>query len=450
MSSTGEPLISRAIDENNVTIFDRYQITEDDFPTEGERQTYRFIRAYTAQNGGQMPSYATVTAECEHFTYIPGVTDSYEYLVRKLKEGAGKRALAKFFNEELASLFEANETDSLIPILQNRLDEIKLKTRTNVRVIGKDMGTLSAEFREEYAKRKAGKSFKLWRTPFASLNDTIGGLYSGDIYGVMAESGRGKTYVSEILVDELLRQGAKVLVKSYEVKAYPWLARLFSIITAREGALTHEQLAQKVGLPNKAILSGQLDGDIEAYFLDLVDAINRYYPGELFLQAKSDPCLTRSLADLDRELHARPDLAAVVIDPFYGLSDVYGRNANKTAGGAAEWAAREFERIIGAHDVVGLFTIQAHTERQEADEETGRREIRLPKRDQVKTTKAVLEIATNLFTFDAVDGNGRLGVEKGRNGGEGFTVDLIALMDYGVLRELPRGADVAGQFSGTF
>lgn len=445
MPNYGEQLISKIVDENDIKALTRLGIERSHFGTNTERQAFDYVLNYANTNGGSAPSYATITAEVKGFTYIPAVTDSYEFLAGRIKEFAGKRQIQELFNTEVPRMFESSESETFISSLQERLEGIRIGIRTNVPIIGKTLEVLREEFRVEYAKRKTGQSFKLWRTPFESLNAVIGGLYSGDIYGIMAESGRGKTYLAEVLVDELLRQGAKVLVKSYEVKAYPWLARLFSIITAREGTLTHEELAVKVGLPNKAILSGQLDGDIETYFLDMVDAINRYYPGELYLQAKSDSNLTRTLAELDRELEARPDIDVVIIDPFYGLDDVYGRNANKTAGGAAEQAARTFERIIGTHDVVGIFTIQANTERQETDDDGGR-ELKLPKRDQVKTTKAALEIATNLFAFDAVNGNGRIGIEKGRNGGEGFTVDLIALMDYGVLRELPKGAEIAGQF----
>lgn len=446
MPAYGEQLLSKVIDENDVNALTRFGIDRSHFGTEVERQAYDFIKRHAAENGGVAPSYVTVTQEIAGFTYMPAVADSFEFISRKIADGAGKRRLAELFNAEVPSLFEANDTDAFISALQERMEEIRMRTtRTNVRNAGKTLELLRTEFRAEYDKRKAGQSFKLWRTPFPSLNATIGGLYSGDIYGIMAESGRGKTYLVEVIVDELLRQGASVLVKSYEVKAYPWLARLFSIVTAREEAMTHEDMAVKVGIPNKAILSGQLEGEVETYFLDMVDAINRYYPGTLYLQAKSDPELTRTLAELDRELSAQK-FDAIVIDPIYGLSDVQsGRNANRTAGGAAEWAVREFERIVGEHDVVGIFTIQAQTERQETDDD-GRREIRLPKRDRVKTTKAALEIVTNLFTFDAVNGNGRIGIEKGRNGGEGFTIDLIALMDYGVLRELPTGVELAGQF----
>lgn len=446
MPNYGEQLLSKVIDENDVSALTRHGINRDHLGTDVERSAFDFVKRYATENGGAAPSYVTITQEVAGFTYMPAVTDSFEFITRKIADNAGKRRLAAFLEGEVAPLFASYDTDEFISALQVRLEEIRMGTTgTNVRYTGKTLETLGTEFRAEYDKRKAGASFKLWRTPFPSLNATIGGLYSGDIYGIMAESGRGKTYLAEVIVDELLRQGARVLVKSYEVKAYPWLARLFSIITAREEAMTHEEMAVKVGLPNKAILSGELEGEVEAYFFEMVDAINRYYPGTLYLQAKSDAELTRTLAELDRELSAQK-FDAVVIDPIYGLADVQsGRNANRTAGGAAEWAVREFERIIGEHDIVGIFTIQAQTERQETDDD-GHRELRLPKRDQVKTTKAALEIATNLFTFDAVNGNGRIGIEKGRNGGEGLTIDLIALMDYGVLRELPSGAEIAEQF----
>ncbi|MEW9698007.1 AAA family ATPase [Paenibacillus sp. SI8] len=450
MANYGEQTLSKICDENDVGALTRYSIAETDFATECEQIAYRYIRSYADANKGNAPSYATLVGEIDGFTYIPAVTDSYDFLAKRLKDAAGRRQFAEWFESgDITQKFSTSSAEDFGNYLREVSDRITMGTQVRV-MAGKTMETLRHDFRAEYEKRKAGTSFKLWRTPFDSLNAEIGGLYSGDIYGVMAESGRGKSYLIACLVDELLRQGAKVLVKSYELKAYLWLARLISILTAREGAVDHADFAQKVGLPNKAILSGKLDGDIETYFLDVVDRLNAYYPGTLYLQAKGDRDLTRTLADLDRELQQNPDIDVCVVDPFYGLADIYGSNANKTAGGAAEQAARKFEQIIGANDVVGIFAIQASsTEKSDADDE-GRRELKLPRRDQVKTTKAVLEIATNLFAFDAVDGNGRLGVEKGRNGGEGFAIDLLALMDYGVLRELPKGDAAAAQFAASF
>lgn len=439
MAVTGQQLLSKLIDAGTTQALAKYNVKRSDFPTPAEQAAFDFIDGYAKENGGASPSYATFVANVRNVTYIPEVTDSFEYLAGQLKDATGKRELAALLNSpELERDFDALSTESFINSLTERANQIKIKTRTGVsEKTGNSFKELSQMFSHEYEQRKLGKSFTLWRTPFESLNAEIGGLYSGDVYGIMAESGRGKTYLSAVIVDSLLRQGANVFVKSYEVKWYSWISRLLSIATAHEEVLTSDEHKVNVGVPNKEILSGALEGDIEGYLLDFAAKINDYYPGNLILQAKGDAELTRTLDELDRELTDHPEIDVVVVDPFYGLSDVYGRNSNKTTGGAAEQAARRLESIIGAHDVVGIYTIQANTEKQET-EDGAVREIKLPKRDQVKTTKAVLEIATNLFAFDAVNGMGKIGVEKGRNGGEGFTIELLALMDYGVLREPDR------------
>nr|WP_308471730.1 AAA family ATPase [Brevibacillus laterosporus] len=375
---------------------------------------------------------------------MPEVGDSFEYMARKIRNDAGKLRLHSFLTgRDVSDKFTELPTEEFAAWLVERVEEVQVSVQTK-KSIGRSLDELSVEMREEYNKRKEGKSFRLWKTPFNALNEAIGGLFTGDIYGVMAESGRGKSYFIIVLIDELLRQGATVLVKSFELKAFLWVSRLLSVATARDKAFVDERTNQSVGLPNKEILAGKLEGDVESYFFDMLTRLNEYYPGKLILQAKGDRDLTRSLMELERELKLRPDIDAVVVDPFYGISDVYGSNANKTTGGAAEQAARKFERIVGENDVVGIYAVQATVEKKTREE--GDREIKLPTRDQVKTTKALLDIATNLFSFDSADGNAQLGIEKGRNGAEDLTVDLIALMDYGVLRELPSGEAAVDQF----
>ncbi|WP_425710500.1 AAA family ATPase [Fictibacillus sp. Mic-4] len=439
----GEAILSRVIDENSVDLLKRHGIERDHFPTQAEREVYDYIHEYAKQNGGKAPGYAVVVADHPEFNYVADDGTSFSYMCSRLKDAAAKRGFAELVNDKLSEAFENNSFEKFSEWLTENVNDIKIRN-TNILSIGRTLDELKTEFRDEYNKRKAGKSFKLWRTPFKALNDEIGGLYSGDIYGVMAESGRGKSYLIIAFIDELLRQGAKVLVKSYELKAYLWLSRLMSVLTAREEIIEGDG-GVKVGLPNREILAGKLNEGLEMFFLSMVDSLNSYYPGELILQAKGDDYLTRSLKDLDRELTQRPDIDAVVVDPFYGLDDVYGKNANRTAGGAAEQAARKFEQIVGRHDVVGIYAVQASTDKKAQDED-GNRELKLPTRDQVKTSKALLEIATNLFAFDSNDGTAILGVEKGRNGAEDFRLELTALLDYGVLRELPTGEAVAAQF----
>jgi replicative DNA helicase len=455
---TPEMLLSKIIDENEVSILDKYGIEEVHLTTEGEKEAYKYIKHYAATNGGNAPSPEILTANVEQFTYYPKIGDAFEFLAKGVKEHAGKQMLREFFegyqDEKTGKFIESDflekfnelSTESFIEWLQKETESINIRTSVREK-IGKSLEDLGVEMLTEYENRKQGKSAKLWKTPYKRLNEEIGGFYSGDIYGVMAESGRGKSYLIIRFLHDLLKQGANVLVKSYELKAYLWLSRLVSVLTAEEGEILDEN-DRKVGLPNKQILSGRLEGDTEEYFMQVVKKLNSIYPGNLYLQAKGDRDLTRSLKELDSELYQRPDIDVVVVDPFYGLDDVYGRNSNRTAGGAAEQAARYFEQVVGKHDVVGIYAVQATVEKKQRDEEEGGRELKLPTRDQVKTSKALLEIATILFVFDNDgDGQAQLGVDKGRNGGEDTIVDLIALLDYGVLRELETGQAAASQFN---
>lgn len=440
-----EYFVSKVIDENDVAAFRRHGIEPDSFFTEVERDVVKFTLDYAEKNGGNAPSYAMIVSKFPDFNYFPKISDSFEHLAREIKNREGKQRLAELFNRELPSLFESADSDLVISTLLSRLESIKI--RTNIREkIGRDLSEIKTTLMSEYQKREEGKSFKRYDTPFPTLTKEIGGFFTGDVYGVMAESGRGKTYLVGEFVDSLLRQGARVLVKSYEVKEYVWMARLISIITAHDETFVDE-LGRKLGIPNRDILAGRLEDIVRDRFFDVVEHLDTYYPGKLYFQGKSDPGLTRTLDDLDAEL-SRERVDAVVLDPFYGLSDVYGRNANKTSGGAAEYAATRFENIVGDHDVIGIYTVQATVEKKQTDLDGGR-EIKLPTRDQVKTSKRLLDIATVLFSFDSLEKEGiaRIGCEKGRNGGEDFTLDLIALFDYGVLREFPTGQAAAEQFA---
>jgi replicative DNA helicase len=440
-------LFSKIIDANDIGILTRYGITERDLPTGGDRQTYRFITEYAEKNRGQAPSFAETVAQCPDFNYTPMVSDGYEYLAKEIKKHSAKVQFAELVNGKLGEQFESvgqKDIFKLFEWLQLEVESIKIGTSVR-ESIGKTLDEIKVSVKDEYLKRESGKSAKRWLTPFDSLTEEISGWFAGDIYGIMGESGRGKSYLMAKIIDSLLRQGANVLWKSYEVKEFISVARLVSIATAVDELLLDE-LGRKVGIPNRQILTGKLDEVVREQFLTVIETLDSYYPGKLYFQGKSGKELTRTLDDLERELSTGL-VDVVVLDPFYGLADVYGKNVNKTAGGSAEYAATRFENIIGDYDVVGFYTVQATVEKKQTDEE-GVREIKFPSRDQVKTSKRLLDIATNLIGFDSVakEGIAGLGIEKGRNGGEDFRLELMALFDYGVLKEFPSGEAVASQF----
>uniref|UniRef100_UPI00075CEE49 DnaB-like helicase C-terminal domain-containing protein n=1 Tax=Sporosarcina koreensis TaxID=334735 RepID=UPI00075CEE49 len=312
-------LLNKVIEENAIDALTRHQITLDDMPSEVDRATYRFVTDYAKQNGGQAPSYLTVAAEVPGYEYLPGVSDHYTHLAKEIKKFTATRMIMHWFDSGEFER-ELNEkggisfiNDFLFPAAE------KVILGTSVRTdVGRTLTDIKESMRQEYDKRKTGKSNKRWETPFPMLTKELGGWFSGDVYGIMAESGRGKTYLIIKIVDSLLRQGANVLVKSFEVKEYVWIARLISIITAVD-ELFVDELGRKLGIPNKQILSAKLEGIVYERFSEVLDALDTYYPGTLYFQGKSDACLTRTLDDLEREVMSG-QVDAVFLDPFYGLT----------------------------------------------------------------------------------------------------------------------------------
>ncbi|MCY8738898.1 DnaB-like helicase C-terminal domain-containing protein [Bacillus haynesii] len=442
----GVLMLSKVIEQNDPNALLRFNITAEDLPTEGERKALRYITEYAEKHGGQAPTAEMVANEVPDFQPDFNIEANYDYLAEKLRKQAALREFVDIAEKELPERFSQaqDNPEELFSWLTEKVESLKI--RTNVRSsIGRTLSEIKESFRDEYKKREEGKSFRIYKTPFPTLDNEISGWFTGDIYGIMGESGRGKTYLVCRILDSLLRQGANCLVKSFEVKEYTFISRLISIATAVDEVLIDE-LGRKVGIPNKAILSGKLDDVVREKFFEVLELLDSYYPGTLYFQGKSGRELTRSLADLEREL-STGKIDAVFLDPFYGLSDVYGKNVNKTAGGAAEYAATRFENIVGDYDVVGFYTVQATVDKKEVSED-GVRELRIPTREKVKTTSRLLDIATNLIGFDSVskEGIAGIGIEKGRNGGEDFMLELVALFDYGVLREFPKGESAAEQF----
>src|SRR5690625_7851898 len=68
-----------------------------------------------------------------------------------------------------------------------------VNTRTSVREeVGTDVKRDSDKFLEEYERRKAGESFRVWKSKFSAIGEYI----SGNMYTVYGESGRGKSIIT--------------------------------------------------------------------------------------------------------------------------------------------------------------------------------------------------------------------------------------------------------------
>src|SRR5690606_37687078 len=190
---------------------------------------------------------------------------------------------------------------------------------------------------------------------------------------------------------------------------------------------------------------GQLSPEFETAFRFFVDTVNDEIPGNIIVRAvDDDEFVGRSIRDLEADILAtKADV--VIIDPFYYLD--YERNSSKTAGGDAAETSKKLRRLTGRLGVATIAITQAD-EKQENKDDDGNRELKLPEREDVKKTKQLLEDAYMLIAVDTdyKQGRGLIGINKGRDGGEGTSTEIIYIPQVGVVREIDAAEELAKHF----
>jgi replicative DNA helicase len=454
-------LLSKAIDDNNVQALTKYGISAKDCATEGDRQTLRFILDYADKNRGQAPGYATVTAECPDFVYTPQVSDSYEFLTREIKKHSAKLQFAELVNEKrdektgkvTPGLFgtkfaEIGEKDifKYFEWLQSEVESIKLRTSVRSK-IGTDVKADGDKFLAEYDRRKAGESFKIWRSKFPFINEQVGGYVSSNIYTVYGKSGRGKSVITLEEGIEAAMQGANVLIWAMEMGWFEVLVRIFVSVSARQGIMTANMhgLNLDAGFDSTELRYGKLNEEFETAFKVFVATLNDFIPGNITVRAvDDDDFYNRDLRALEVDiLETKADV--VIIDPFYYLD--YEPNTSKTTGGDAANTSMKLRRLAGKTQTV-IFAITQAEETVESKDDDGSRELALPERKDVKKTKQLLEDAYLLIGVDTdyKQGRGLIGLNKGRDGGEGISAEIIYIPQVGIVKEPETGEAAVSQF----
>lgn len=452
MAAQGQQFLSKIVDTGDVQAITRLQVRRSDYATEGEREAHDFIVKYAAENAGAAPSLATFVARFpdDVCAYIPGVTDSFEYLAREIKNAAGKRAIAEVLSDPgLQEAFDGKTAEEFAGFLTGKLDRIKIETRTNVCVLT-DVSRETDKFLAEYRARAAGTSFRIWRSKFRSINEQIGGYFSGNTYAWYARSGRGKSVlVQEDGAIEAAFQGANVLVWALEMSEFEWMARAYSSISARLGAFNANigGIDYAAGFENRALLMGRLTPEFETQFETFLQTLNDVIPGRIILRASDSAGFTeRGLAQLEADIR-ETEADVVVIDPIY-LMD-YEANTSRVAGGDVAATSVKLKRLAGQTKTVIHVVTQAEEDASEKSED-GTRELRPPKRAELKKSKAILEDAANVFGIDtlAQEGRGVIELGKGRNGGEDARVEIVYLPNWGIVQETDLAEEAANFVNG--
>lgn len=443
MSRFDELLINKIINEDKVDELLMNNITKEDMVSDVSKESLRFIEDYAEKNGGRAPSYAVISESVEGFEYIPEITDSYKYLVKKIKDHTAKRMVVDIFqtgefNNKINDLEGSDFVENWLP---DKLETIKKHTKIN-EDIGTSVKNDGSKFMEEYGRRKAGESFNIWESKFSS----IGEYTSGNMYTLFGESGRGKSVFMLEDAIHAARQGASVVLWSLEMGWYEVMVRLYTSISgdARLMSTYYDGTIIDSGFNARHIRTGQLldtqKDPVEDMFKLFVDNIDDYLEGDILIRSVDDDDFgIRTLKVLEADIK-RVNADFVVVDPFYYMD--YEKNEGRTTGGDAANTSMKMRAMAGQLDVVMLALTQASAKTSEKSED-GHRELKMPEREDVKKASNLMEDAAILIGVDSdyKQGIGLVGILKGRDGGEGDMSHVTYLPQFGIIDEIAVGED---------
>ncbi|MEH7464602.1 AAA family ATPase [Bacillus thuringiensis] len=444
MANYGEMIISKVIDNNDVSAFGRFNITEADFVTAAEREAYNFLIEYSNKNRGNVPDYRTVVSMVDGFNYRPEVSDSFEFMSLQMKEYSTQLRVQELMQTKVMQKFEEETGLAFTRWLRDELEHIEQQANYRTKV-GTDLVADSMNFWLEYEKRKGGESFKIWNSAFPTINKVIGGYLSGNVYTWYGRSGRGKSVFTMVEALEAALQGATVLIWAMEMSKYEWLSRAYSYISAKAELVNAEVNGEEylAGFATNQLLIGCLENEEwEKGFQSFLKNLNTIIKGRLIIRAVDDADFyNRGCQQLEADiLQTKADV--VVIDPIYYMD--YERNTSNVAGGDVANTSKKIRHIAGHTKAVIHVITQAEEVRDDKDE-SKQRILRAPERAEIKKTKAVLEDATNTFGIDSVDGRFLIKIGKGRNGGEGTEIEGLYLPAIGLIKEYEK-KEMAEQF----
>lgn len=235
-------------------------------------------------------------------------------------------------------------------------------------------------------------------------------------------------------------QGATVLIWALEMGWYELFVRLFTYYSRLKGDVSVANIQgvdMDVGFNSSDLRNGTLSEGFEEKFYEFLEEMNELLEGNIIVRGVDDDDFNdRSLKQIEADI-IQTNADIVVVDPFYYLD--FERNTSRTAGGDAANTSKKLRRLAGTTETV-IFAITQADETDEETDEEGNRELSMPSRAEVSKTKQLLQDAALLIGIDTnyLDGRGIVGINKGREGGEGEVAEIIYLPQYGIIEELSK------------
>jgi replicative DNA helicase len=414
-------LLSKVIDDNNYAELIKYNITEQDFTTQGD--TFKFIKGYIKEFG-EVPAFTTVVAECPSFEYEPEVFDNIGYMCKKVKADVAKRKTFTLLQKDATEKFSKMNGADFISWLHSEVTGIKETTAVEC-YAGANYATNGAERLAIYKDSKENRTYQYIPTPYQSLTEAlVGGFELSDYVLLQSFSNKGKSWIASDIGVASWRGGFGVLHYSPELSRKQQLQRLDTL---------HGHFK------NSALRIGDLKNE---------DKYEKYL--ESFNETNEIPYIVKTMGDMPRgltlelieaDLSQNENIKMVIIDGF-NLMAHRGKDGNRNN---MSNTSRKLRQLFGKYGVVGIVVHQIGAEAERSNRTELDDGTRVPKPadiTQYSETVAVVQDACVILNFDQVDGIGKILLAKSRTPNVGTEIDLHCNFDAGYITE----ADITDEF----
>ncbi len=408
-------ILSKVIDEKDFFILRKFNVTEADFAV--HKDVFSFIESYVREYS-QTPDYRTVVEKFPDFNYMGEIYDAFPYLCKEIKSKSGVRQAYEFLTKELPHIFDSGKNKNFPKELYERAEAI-YKASNSVSYAGSNYAVNGDERRKRYEESKERVSEMIVPSPYPGLNEILQ-LELTDYLLIQAFSNIGKSWLASHFGVHGWLNGFGVLHYSPELSQKQQEARNDTLIGHYD---------------NVKLRTGELDNE-EKYFEFLEGFKENETPYIIKTMEHLPDGLTLDVIESD--LQQNPNVKIVIIDGFNLMQHGNG----KLDRNAMTQTSRKLRQIFGKYKVLGIVVhqVNANEERENKKGKKNDEEIpeRVPKPASIlgySETIAVVQDASHILSFDAVDGMGALLLAKTRGTGKDKTVNLNLNFNLGYIKE---------------
>lgn len=406
-------LLSKVLDEQNFFIMKKHNVNEDDFALHAP--VYKFIEKYVREYA-QTPDFRTVVEAYPDFEYMGEVVDAFPYLCKELKSKRGLTRAYNLLTNDVPKMFNQGKNKKF---LEELLEEVKTLhgASTAVSFAGSNYAGNGVERKARYLESKEKGSEQVVPTPYEDLNRVLQ-LELTDYLLIQAFSNIGKSWIAS------------------HIGVHTWLNKFGVMHYSPELSLKQQEARNDTLLKhvdNTKLRAGELDN--EKQYFEWLD--NDFTDNETPYIIKTMEHLPNGLTldVIESDLQQNPNVRVLIIDGFNLISHGKGDRDSKAQ------TSRRLRQIFGKYNVLGILVHQVNANEERENKKGSKGEDddgeRVPKPASImgySETLAVVQDASHILSFDAVDGMGALQLVKTRGTGKDFIQHLNLNFNLGYIK----------------